>query len=360
MTNKEIASQVGVSPAALSLIINHKPGVSEATRSRVLNELKELVYEHLIKSSAAAEPSNNLCFIIYKRHGEILDLHPFFLLLMENIESRARSYGYNILLSTIDKRRPVEPQIERINELNSQGAIIFATEMFDEDMDAFSAIQIPFVALDNDFTRLSCNSVSINNQMGTYQAIDYLVRNGHRNIGYLKSQTRISSFRERHSGYENALKHFSLAFLPEHIWTVHYTEEGSYRDIRKILDSPSLTLPDAFVCDDDTTAVGFIRACSEKGIRIPEDISIIGFNDRPTCEVTSPPLTSVNVSKRAFAVEAVDELMRLIQDADRQAAENGPEKRWESRSRKIRIGTKLIVRESVGRKSAERQSAKRQ
>ena len=85
MTNKEIASQVGVSPAALSLIINHKPGVSEATRARVLNELKELGYEHLIKSSAAAEPSNNLCFIIYKRHGEILDLHPFFFYLWKTL-----------------------------------------------------------------------------------------------------------------------------------------------------------------------------------------------------------------------------------------------------------------------------------
>lgn len=339
MTNKEIARQVGVSPAALSLIINHKPGVSDTTRSRVLNELRELGYGHLIKILPAPEPSNNLCFIIYKRHGEILDLHPFFLLLMENIEAQARSYGYNILISTIDKRRPMDPQIERINDLHSQGAIIFATEMFDEDMEAFADIQVPFVALDNDFTRLSCNTISINNQMGTYQAIDYLVKNGHQNIGYLKSRTRISSFKERHLGYENALKHFQLSFRPENIWTVHYTEEGSYRDIRQILESPSLLLPDAFVCDDDTTAVGFLRACSEKGIRVPEDVSIIGFNDRPACEVTSPPLTSINVSKHTFAVEAVDELVRLIQNTNRQTSE--------SRSRKIRIGTKLTVRESV-------------
>lgn len=340
MTNKEIAKQVGVSPAALSLIINHKPGVSDVTRTRVLNELRESGFGHLIKTAPTAElePSNNLCFVIYKRHGEILDLHPFFLLLMENIEAQARSYGYNILISTIDKRRPVEPQIERINELRSQGVIIFATEMFDEDMDAFANIQAPLVALDNDFTRLPCNSISINNQMGTYQAIDYLVRNGHTNVGYLKSQTRISSFKERHLGYENALNHFHLAFLPENIWSVHYTEEGSYRDIREILES-NPKLPDAFVCDDDTTAVGFIRACSEKGIFVPRDVSIVGFNDRPACEITTPPLTSISVSKRALSCEAVDELIRLIQNADRQTAE--------SRSRKIRIGTKLVVRGSV-------------
>ena len=343
MTNREIAQQLGISPAALSLIINHKPGVSESTRESVLASLKEMGYESLIKKTPAAEISNNLCFIIYKRHGEILDLHPFFLLLMENIETHARTYGYNILLCTIDKRRPIEPQIQHVNELNSQGAIIFATEMMDDDMKAFEQIQIPMVALDNDFTRLSCNTIAINNQMGTYQAIEYLVNMGHNNIGYLQSSTRISSFKERHQGYQNALAHFGLTFMPEHIWEVHYTEEGSYRDIRNYLnETPARKLPDAFVCDDDTMAAGALRAFQEHGLKIPGDISIVGFNDRPTCEVTVPPLTSVNVSKRALAFEAVDELIRLIDGAENITPE--------TRSRKIRIGTKLSMRESVGEK----------
>lgn len=340
MTNREIAQHVGVSPAALSLIINHKPGVSDATRSRVLAQLEELGLKHLIKKAPAAVAGSNLCFIIYKRHGEILDLHPFFLLLMENIEAQARNYGYHILISTIDKRQPVEPQIQHINALNSQGAILFATEMFDDDLAAFQDIQIPFVALDNDFARLSCNTISINNQMGTYQAIAHLIENGHKTIGYLKSCTRISSFKERHQGYVNALSHFQRSLSPEHIWSVNYTEEGSYRDIRQILEtSASSALPDAFVCDDDTIAIGAMRAFSEKNYRVPEDISIIGYNDRPACEVTTPPLTSINVSKRALAIEAVDELMRLIKNPEYQTPD--------TRSRKIRIGTRLVVRESV-------------
>ena len=84
-----------------------------------------------------------------------------------------------------------------------------------------------------------------------------------------------------------------------------------------------------------------MRAFAEKGIRIPEDVSVIGFNDRPACEVTIPPLTSVNVSKHALAVEAVDELMRLMEGKERPAEE--------TRSRKIRIGTRLAARESVQR-----------
>lgn len=344
MTNKTLAQELGISPAALSLIINHKPGVSDATRTRVLGQLREMGYGDLIKDTPSL-PSKNLCFIIYKRHGKVLDLHPFFLLLMENIETRARTYGYNILLCTIDKRRPVMPQIQHINELNSQGAILFATEMQDDDMDAFSSLPFPIVALDNDFTRLSCNTISINNQMGTFQAVEYLCRMGHKRIGYLKSNIRISSFEERQQGYENALAYFGLSFGPADILQVGYTEEESYRDIKKFLeDNPDRQLPTAFVCDDDTTAVGALRAFTERGLLIPDDVSIVGFNDRPACEVTLPPLTSVNVSKHALAVEAVDELMRLINHPDAAAPD--------ARSRKIRIGTKLVIRDSVMERNA--------
>lgn len=337
MTNKEIAEKLGISPAALSLIINHKPGVSDATRESVFEQLRKMGYEHLIKK-APTVPSSHLSFIIYKKHGEILDLHPFFLLLMENIETHARSYGYNILLCTIDERRPIEPQIQYLQTLDIQGAIVFATEMQNEDMNALLGLGIPVVALDNDFTNLDCNAVSINNQMGTSQAIEHLIHRGITKIGYLKSKIRINSFDERQQGYEAALARHNLSFLPEAVLNLHYSEEGSYRDMATYLKKHPV-LPEAFVTDDDTIAIGVLRAIAEQGLRAPDDISIIGFNDRPSCTFTEPPLTSINVSKQVFAIEAVDELLRLIQ-----AKEHfNPEKR----SKKIRIGTKLIERQSV-------------
>lgn len=343
MTNREIAKELNISPAALSLIINHKPGVSEETRKNILNRLKEMGYEHLIKSPPVVT-SNNLSFIIYKRHGEVLDVHPFFLLLMENIENHAKKYGYNILLCTVDKRRPMEPQVEHLCGQGSQGAIIFATEMQPEDMEPFFGLPFPVVALDNDFTTLSCNAVSINNQMGTFQAVEHLIERGISRIGYLKGKIRISSFKERERGFEDALEYFQKSFAPGDVLELHYSEEGSYRDMSRYLkEMPKL--PEGFVCDDDTIAAGAMRALAEAGYRVPEDISVIGFNDRPACEVTTPPLTSVNVSKHVFSAEAVDELVRLI--------ENGKQEIAETRSRKIRIGTRLVKRGSVRARNAE-------
>lgn len=338
MTNKEIAAKLGLSPAALSLVINHKPGVSEETRERVFAQLKEMGYAHIIKKSPVIQ-SDNISFIIYKRNGEILDSHPFFLLLMEIIEQKAREYGYNILLSTIDKRKELDSQLTHIKGLDSQGAILFATEMREEDMLPFLELDIPIVSMDNDFPRLSCNSISINNQMGTWQAVDHLVKHNFQQIGYLKSLSRISSFEEREWGFQNALNYHGLSFQKEHILSLPHTEEGSYRDMLAYLNGPHPKLPKAFVSDDDTVALGVMRALSEKGYKIPEDISIIGFNDRPSSEITIPPLTTINVSKYSFATETVDELMRLIKNTEKNITE--------SRSRKIRIGTKLIVRDST-------------
>lgn len=335
MTNKEIAKQLGISPAALSLIINHKPGVSDATREAVLEQLQEMGLGHLIKKTPV-QPANHIAFIIYKRHGKILDLHPFFLLLMENIETQARTHGYNILLYTIDKRRPLESQLEHLNELDCQGAILFATEMDQDDMTALDGLTMPLVVLDNDFTCLPCNTVSINNEMGTWQAISHLVERGMTRIGYLKSSIRISSFEERQRGYEQALLAHQLTLSTEDIIELHYSEEGSYRDMRAYLQTHT-DLPEAFVCDDDTIAVGTLRALLEAGCHVPDDLSIVGFNDRPSCEVTEPALSSIHVSRHAFAIEAVDELMRLLQQPASAS----------SCSRKIRIGTKLIQRGSV-------------
>lgn len=339
MTNREIAHQLKISPAALSLILNHKPGVSDATRERVLKEITDMGYAHLIKKKEeTASLSSNFAFVIYKKTGKILNQHPFFLLLMESIENRARKYGFNIMLTTIDERMDVPSQIQNLLDMKIKGMVIFATEMDENNIDCFKKLDIPFIAIDNDFPRLDINTVCINNAIGTFQAIEYLVQMGHTQIGYLQSADSISSFREREYGYQEALTYFSLSLNPDFVVKVPYTEEGSYQAFKKYLTGKP-KLPTAFVSDDDTIASGVIRALSEKGIRIPDDISVIGFNDRPSCEITIPPLTSINVPRHSFGSEAIDALMKLVNRREHDSNM--------TRSLKLRIGTQLTIRSSV-------------
>jgi len=140
--------------------------------------------------------------------------------------------------------------------------------------------------------------------MGTHQAIEYLCQMGHTDIGYLKSEVRISSFLEREQGYQKACEKFGLQFNPDYVFEIPYTEEESYQSFKQILEN-NVILPTAFITDDDTLSLGVTKALTEKGVAIPGEISIVGYNDRPNCEISSPKLTTIAVPKQAFAFEAV-------------------------------------------------------
>ena len=343
MTYKEISQKLKISPATLSLVLNNKPGISNTTRQRVLSQIESLGLGYMIKTSS--EPRGNLCFLIYKRNGHILDQHPFFLLIMETLEGQAHENGYNILISNIDARNPVPMQIARINEMEIAGTIVFATEMEEEDLTYLQELKRPFVVMDNNFSLSNVNSVAINNEMGTFQAVEHLVRLGHQRIGYLRCTDRISSFVEREIGYSNALCRFGLTLNPLDILDARYSEEGSYLDFKQLFSQPR-EIPRAFVSDDDTIVSGFVRALNDKGVRVPQDISIVGFNDRPSCELFLPPLTSVDVPKHSFGAEAVDLLTQLIN----RHKVSGPRNRY-GRALKTRICTQLIERQSTRRLS---------
>jgi len=345
MTHRELARQLKISPASLSLIINNKPGISDATRERIKSQLSNMGYADLIRNpevvadnATAPLSKGEIGFVIYKRHGAVLNQHPFFMLLMESIENRASKYGYNVLLITIDHADYPKEQIKALDRKGISGAILFATEMLSEDLTNFETLQIPYIALDNFFERIPVNTVAIDNEMGTYQAISYLVSKGHRKIGYLQSDISISSFDERSSGYRDALHAFGIIPDPNFTFRVPYSEEESYLAMHNILSRKPL-LPTAFVCDDDTIAIGAMRAFKEAGISVPNDISIIGFNDRPSCEMVKPPLTSVNVPRSSFGAEAVDALVKQMDRISRQSLM--------ARSLKLRVGTQLIERSSV-------------
>ncbi|MEY8319933.1 substrate-binding domain-containing protein [Lachnospiraceae bacterium 46-61] len=314
MTNKEIAQQLGISAATLSLIINHKPGVSEAKRQEIFAELKNRGYAHIIKqANTLNDTAHNIGFIIYKKDGAILDQYPFFLLLLEIFAQQISQYGYHMVLHTIDERNNVSIQIQQLQNSDLAGGIVFATEMAEKDMEQFLTLPFPIVALDNEFITLNCDAVAINNRMGTFQAIKHIVEKNHKHIGYFKCKNEISSFKQRAYGYQNALEHYNIILKQEDIIPTSFTVEGSFKDIDAYLNEKQ-EIPTAFICDDDTIASGAIRAFQAHGYHIPKDIAIIGFNNRPMCQEITPALTSVDVQKNALVTASVQLLLKRIKN----------------------------------------------
>lgn len=336
MTNKELAQKLNISPAALSLVLNNKPGISDTTRKRILEQLAEMGYGDLARKTGPK--AGNLCFVVFKKNGEILDQHPFFLLLMEGLEAQTRKYGLNLLFFTVDCRQPMEPQMERLNALDAKGTVVFATEMLQEDLSLLENLHMPFVALDNDFTCFDVDTVAINNQMGMFQAVEHLVSLGHKEIGCLCAKHRISSFGERRLAFQSALDNFGLPLREEYIVFLRYPEQGSYQDFKAYLESAP-KLPTAFVSEDDTMSIGAMQALREAGLRVPEDVSMVGFNNRPNCESVQPGLTSVDVPKQTLGVAAIDALIQLIRRRERQEPP--------FQGLKTRVSTQLVLRGST-------------
>jgi len=334
LTKKEIAKKLGISASTLSFIANNKPGISEKTRQAVTKKIYDLGYDYIFKKETVT--LSNICFVVYKRNGIVLGDSPFFLLLMESIEEYSRNNGFKIIISYMDAKEPFDQNVQYLKAMNPVGLIIFATEMLDEDIAKFQSLDIPTVFLDNDASRYQKDSVVINNETGTFLAVEHLVRQGHRKIGYLQSSAYIESFGERERGYLSALHHFGLNLDEKHHFRLSYSEEGSYQEFKQILNT-KVDLPTAFLTDDDTIAAGAMKAISDAGLSIPRDLSIVGFSGRPLCEVASPKLTTISVPKNTFGILAVELLAKRI----RQAYPNTGD------YQKISVGVHLVIREST-------------
>jgi len=330
---KDIAKVLQISTAAVSLAINDKPGISEATRQKVFDYLRQLGADEMIPQRSAAI-SRNLALVIYRKydkHNVPYVEHSFLAQLMEGINQACRKFGYNLLVTYVVKQTSFEAATANIEQCD--GFIILATEMFTEDLAGFIPTGRPFIVLDSYFEKFDFDCIVINNVQGAYAATTHLVRQGHRKIGYLKSNLTINNFLERFEGYRKALNTYDLTFDSSSVFVLGSGIDSSYLAMKEYMtEKPDL--PTAFFAENDQLALGAIKAFKEAGLRVPEDISVIGFDNLALAEVSEPGLSTVNVPKEQMGLLAVERLVSKIRER-------------RSEFVKIEIGTNLVERASV-------------
>lgn len=334
MTAKELAKELGISAATLSLVLNGKPGISDKTRANVLDKLKEMGYTNLIKHDPNALPNKTLGFVIFKNSGKILGEHAFYPEVLDSVETAARKCGYNLNIITIE-RKEAEKQIQYILDANCIGYIIFATEMEGDEIQNFQDLGLPFVLLDNYYNDKDINSVTVNNEQCTYLAVQYLISQGHRNIGYLRSGLSFRSFQEREMWSDIALQHFGINDMRNYTYTVGYPIDSACQGILKATEQlKAPDAPTAFLADNDLVAIGAMRGMQQLGYAIPEDFSFIGIADRPISSLIEPKLTTIRVPKERFGAEAVSQ---LVQQLDQPCTSYV----------KVAVNGELVIRDSV-------------
>jgi len=328
---KDIAEILGVSTATVSLVLNNKPGVGDKRREEIVQKIKELDCGYLLKDNLVN--NGNIGFVVYKREGNIVDESPFFTYILSGITDSAMKYGYRLNFIYINKDMTMAEQNHQIVSANCKGLIIFAVEMLYDDLSAFKESSLPFVILDNSFQENDVDAVAINNVQGTSKAVRHLYDMGHRSIGYIKSRVEINSFKERYAAFKKELAKLNLFFDPEAVIEVGYSEREVKADTLAYLQQ-SRKLPTAFFAENDLIACNAVLAFKEAGFKVPDDISVIGFDDRPICTMIEPQLTTIEVPKQIFGPTVVDLLLAKM--------DQGKEY-----STKIEIGTKLVTRDSV-------------
>jgi len=307
---KDLAQMLEVSPSAVSIALNGRPGISLQTRERIL----AAAAEHGI-SRPARQPQaiiHYINLIIFKKHGLVIGDTPFFSELIESVTTAAANLSYHIQLSYFYATQNHIEQFKSINSTGCTGVILLATEMTEEDLPLLAQIKAPLVVLDNNVETAGYDCVVINNVPAAMQATAHLLAKGHRRIGHLCSSVDIMNFRERREGFLRAAAAAGDDLVGRLVTiSVESTSDGAYRDMTNYL-AKRPKLPQAFFADNDIIAIACLRALKEAGHAIPRELSIIGFDDVPYSRVVSPRLTTMHVPRDLMGRYAVNRLHEKI------------------------------------------------
>lgn len=331
---KDIAKELGVSTAAISLAINNKPGISEKKRLEIIDKIKEMGCDHLLKEDTTEKGSIGL--VIYKTVHRVIEEFPFFSYLVEHINLTLQKNGYTMNFVYLTSQMNYDEQKEILLSSHNVGYLVYAVEMSSKNLSLFTNTSLPVVFIDNPFFDEDVNCLYVDSLPGIHQAMQSLYKLGHRKIGYIKSKIGLTCFQERFDAYKKSLAKHNLKFSSSYIAAVGYKENDSRADMLYYANHTS-EMPTAFLSDNDLLACGAVRGLKEAGYKIPEDISIVGFDNRPLSEYAAPALSTITMPKHIMGKAAAELLIKNIEDS-------------QNRKMHVRIAvlTEFISRESIG------------
>lgn len=312
MTIREIANLAGVSPAAVSLVINKKKGVSDETRQRVLAVIEEHNYMVPGQKRSSKPKRFRLCVVKFRTHGIAIEENQGFIAsIIDQIERECRYYGYDLAMVNCEVATATET-LKEVMDSPPDGVILMGTELSEADYKLLDILTVPTVVLDHSMRGVHVDSVVMDNEAISAEAVRYLYSLGYRDIGYLRFSLPIRNCEERYQGYLREMERLGLS-IPKPI-SIMPTLSGAYKDMKQLLEEGGYMPHGACVADNDTVAIGVMKAIREAGYSIPEDISIIGVDDIPFSAMTMPALTTMRISRSALGTLAVDMLRKRIKN----------------------------------------------
>lgn len=309
----DIARELDLSKATVSLALNNKPGVSAATRKKIL-ACRDKLQNQLHSQSLKMDQNIVKIILVTKRMNIACDSE---LGIWNNVftqfKKELQKYHYEMEIEYFDLLEDsLPPLVDRCNASNVSGVILYATEMNEYDFKGFQDIQKPMIICDNTFGS-NYHSVVIDNALALQDIVSYLVENGYQNIVYLSQSRNIYNFLERREGFKNGLRKNHLKFDIHSMTAVGCTPADVTEHMKIYLDE--FPLPEVFIMENYQISIGVMNALKEKNIQVPKDVSLIGVDALPDYIHNEYNLKTLNIEYAEKAVVAVMLLQKEIESA---------------------------------------------
>ena len=304
VTIHDIARRLGVAPSTVSRALTGKGRISPATRDRILRVARELGYQpNMNARGLATNCTGTVGVVIHERHRPVE--RSFYGVILEVIEAEMNQRGYHVIFSCLrDGNLP-----RCVRERRVDGLVFLGTD-FSEELVRPVRGQVPVVLVDNHIPGV--DSVVGDNVGGARMATAHLLDHGHRRVAFVVETLADPSFRARFEGYCQVLDE-QREGVDERV----VVEGGRRRDCDRIAMRKFLTrnpLPTAVVAANDYIAVGAVVALAKAGIKVPQEVAVVGFDDGDLATVVQPPLTTVHVPRASMGEVAANRLLKLLQD----------------------------------------------
>lgn len=333
LTIKDIAKKAGVSPATVSKVINNYSGISDKTKKKIMDIILETGYQPTFSAKTLATKKSNLIGLIYAGKVNVDFTHPFFNEVVTALKKAIGLLGYDIIMfSNENFNQDNGSYLARCRHFHVDGCLIIAGEEIEDAIYELVESDIPCIGIDLEIKGPRTSFVMTDNVNLSRKVIQHLYLHAIRDIGFIggKKDSAITMFREK--GYLQAMNQLDLEVNKEWVAYGDFHEESGYSAMKQILQTKPY--PRAVYAASDLMAIGAIRAVREIGLRIPEDICLVGCDDIDACRYIEPKLTTVKQDKERLGKLAAYMLNDLI---------NG-----KSQLKPAFIDSELIVRESCG------------
>lgn len=330
-TIHDIAKQLNLAASTVSRALNDNPLISQATRIKIKETAEKMGYRpNSMAANFRTKRTNTIGVIV-----PLINRH-FFSAVISGIEDVAYQQGFAVTISQSNDNFEKENKIAHTLFANRVDGLIISIGMetkTTEHLKLFSERKIPLVFFDRAAEDIEAHKIVVDDFGGAYRATQHLIKNGRKNIAHIGGPLNLKIYQARQNGFCKALTDAGLKVDNSLLVNNSLTREDGTKATMKLLETPNR--PDAIFCSNDTTALSAIIYLKQKGIKVPEDIAIVGFSNEPFSEVVTPSITTIKQPGFEMGQKAAELIIKQI-----------AQKEKVSKFETITMGTELIIRES--------------